>query len=110
MSGAVAPAPPTVDTFAEQCRAEGRQRLRREFISKAAARCIAESLAFEPGLDAWDIAMTYHHSYHRVVWGIENLLEIAGTTATPANPSRSMRRSGPARSHQLASDTVILPQ
>jgi len=78
MSGAVAPAPPTVETFAEECRSEGGTGCDESFISREAARCIAERLAFEPGLDAWDIAMTYHHSYHRVVWGVENLLEDRG--------------------------------
>jgi len=78
MSGAVAPAPPTVETFAEECRSEGGTGCDASFISREAARCIAERLAFEPGLDAWDIAITYHHSYHRVVWGVENLLEDRG--------------------------------
>jgi hypothetical protein len=78
MSDAVAPAPPTVDTFVAECRADGGNDCDESFISREAARCIAESLAFEPGLDAWNIAMTYHHSYHRVVWGVENLLEDLG--------------------------------
>ena len=78
MSGAVAPAPPTVDTFAAECQSAGGTGCDQSFISKEAARCIAESLAFEPGLGDWEIAMTYHHSYHRVVWGVENLLEDRG--------------------------------
>ena len=78
MSGAVAPAPPTVETFAEECRSDGGTGCDEGFISKEAARCIAESLAFEPGLDTWGIALMYNHSYHRVVWGVENLLEDRG--------------------------------
>jgi hypothetical protein len=78
MSGAVAPTSPTVDTFTAECRAEGGSSCDESFISREAARCIAESLAFEPGLEAWTIGMTYHHSFHRVVWGVENLLEDLG--------------------------------
>ena len=78
VSGAVAPAPPTVDTFATECREDGGTGCDESFISREAARCIGESLAFEPGLDVWLIAMTYNYSYSRVVWGIENLLEDRG--------------------------------
>jgi hypothetical protein len=78
MSDGVAPAPPTVDTVVAECRAEGGSGCDESFISREAARCIAESLAFEPGLEAWDIALMYQHSYHRVVWGVENLLEDLG--------------------------------
>jgi hypothetical protein len=78
MSGAGAPVSPTVDTFTAECRAEGGSSCDESFISREAARCIAESLAFEPGLEDWTIAMTYRHSFHRVVWGVENLLEDLG--------------------------------
>jgi len=78
MSGAVAPATPTLETFVEECRSQGGSGCDDSFISREAARCIAEGLAFEPGLEAWDIALMYHHSYHRVVWGVQNLLEDLG--------------------------------
>jgi hypothetical protein len=78
MSGAVAPAPPTLDTFTAECHSDGGTDCDESFMSKEAARCIAQSLAFDPGLDAWGIAMTYNYSYSRVVWAIENLLEDRG--------------------------------
>jgi hypothetical protein len=81
MSGQPAPeaAAPTVASFAAECKAEGGADCEAAFISKEAARCIAQQAGLEPGLEAWTIAMTYHHSYHRVVWGVENLLEDHGS-------------------------------
>jgi hypothetical protein len=73
--GATAPTPPTAETFAAECRADAAGTGCDEgFLSREAARCIAEDAQFRAGLEAWTIALTYHNSYHRVVWGVENLL------------------------------------
>lgn len=73
-SGAPEPSPPTVEAFAAECRAEGGTGCDAAFISREAARCIALDEQFPAGLGEWEIALTYHHSYRRVVWGIQNVL------------------------------------
>jgi hypothetical protein len=67
-------APAGLDTVVAACRSTGGTGCEEAFISKEAARCIAESERFAPGLDAWSIGLDYQVSYHRVVWGVENLL------------------------------------
>ncbi|MEY4546375.1 MAG: hypothetical protein RL685_2570 [Pseudomonadota bacterium] len=75
MSGATAPTPPTAETFAAECRADAAGTgCDESFLSLEAARCIAQDAQFRAGLEAWTIALTYNDSYHRVVWGVENLL------------------------------------
>ena len=71
MSGGGAP---SVESLAAECRAGNGTGCDGELISLEAARCIAQNERFEPGLDPWTLGLTYHHSYHRLVWGIENLL------------------------------------
>jgi hypothetical protein len=80
MSGQSVPevAAPTVESFAAECQAENGTGCDEAFISKEAARCIAQQDRLEPGLEPWTLAMTYHHSYQRIVWGVENLLEDHG--------------------------------
>lgn len=73
-SGAPEPTPPTVETFAAECRTDGGTDCDARFISREAARCIALDEQFQAGLDEWDIALAYHHSHRRVVWGIQNVL------------------------------------
>ena len=74
-SAAPAPTPPTAETFAAECRADAAgSGCDERFLSREAARCIAQGAQFRAGLDEWTIALTYHNSYHRVVWGVENLL------------------------------------
>src|SRR5262245_21478307 len=76
MSGGAAPAPqaPTLQGFVDECLASDGSGCNGSFISLGAARCIATAQSLEPGLEPWTIGLTYHHSYHRIVWGVQNLL------------------------------------
>lgn len=67
-------APATMETFVAECRSMGGTSCDEGLISKEAARCIAEKESFAPGLDAWSIGLSYQVSYHRLAWGVENLL------------------------------------
>jgi hypothetical protein len=76
--GDVTPPGASMQTFVTECEAAEGSRCNEAFISKGAARCIGVSERFEPGLEPWTIGLRYHNSFHRVVWGVENLLENQG--------------------------------
>ena len=65
---------PTVESLAAECREASGTGCDGDLISKEAARCIAQNEHFEAGLDAWSIGLAYLHSYHRLAWGVDNLL------------------------------------
>jgi hypothetical protein len=71
-------APPALESFRAECRSAGGAGCDESFMSKEAARCIAEKERFAPGLEAWTIRLSYEASYHRLVWAVENLLEDRG--------------------------------
>ena len=73
--GSPAPEPPSADTIAADCVMNGGTGCDAEaFISKDAASCIATLQGFEAGLEPWQIALTFHHGYKRVVWNVTNKL------------------------------------
>ena len=72
-------ASPTLDTYESQCRSAGGSGCDGAFISKEAARCIAQNEKFEAGLEPWTLGMSYEHSYGRLGWEIQNVLTNEGT-------------------------------
>jgi hypothetical protein len=67
------PAPPGVADIAGECAQSGGTGCDAgAFISKAAASCIATQNDFAPGLEPWQVALTYHHGHDRVVWIVTN--------------------------------------
>ncbi|HEU4580263.1 MAG TPA: hypothetical protein VFS67_18535 [Polyangiaceae bacterium] len=67
------PAPPSAADIAQECALSGGAGCDPEaFISKAAASCIATLHEFSPGVEPWQIALTYHHGHERVVWNVMN--------------------------------------
>ena len=71
---------PTLETFQSRCRSAGGSGCEGTFISKEAARCIAQNEKLETGLEPWIIGMWYEDSYRRVGWEIQNVTEDQGTT------------------------------
>jgi hypothetical protein len=71
---------PTLQTFQRHCRAAGGSECDAAFISKEAARCIAQNEKLETGLEPWVIGMWYEESYRRVGWEIQNVLVDQGST------------------------------
>ncbi|HEU4577743.1 MAG TPA: hypothetical protein VFS67_05790 [Polyangiaceae bacterium] len=71
---------PTLETFQSQCRAAGGSGCDGAFISREAARCIAQNEKLEAGLEPWAIGMWYEQSYRRVGWEIQNVLVDQGST------------------------------
>lgn len=71
---------PTLDSFQSQCRSAGGSDCDGAFISKEAARCVAQTEKMEPGLEPWIIGMAYERSYHRLCWEVENVLDNEGTS------------------------------
>ena len=61
-------------SFVAQCQSAQGTNCNEAFISKEAARCIAQSASLEPGLEPWTIALGYTASYQRLIWSVENLL------------------------------------
>jgi hypothetical protein len=73
-------AQPALETFQAQCRSAGGSGCEGAFISKEAARCIAQNEKLETGLEPWSIGMWYEDSYRRLGWEIQNLIEDQGPT------------------------------
>jgi len=71
---------PTLDTFQSQCRSAGGAGCDGAFISKEAARCIAQNEKLETGLEPWSIGMSYKTSYRRLSWDVQNVTEDQGAT------------------------------
>jgi len=71
---------PTLDTFQGQCLSAGGSGCDGAFISKDAARCIAQNEKLETGLEPWSIGMSYKASYRRLSWDIQNVTEDQGST------------------------------
>lgn len=80
--GVPAPDPPSADTIAADCVMYGGTGCdAHAFISKDAASCIATLEGFEAGLERWQIALTFHNGYKRVVWNVLNKLVDQGAGA-----------------------------
>jgi hypothetical protein len=80
--GSTAPSqnPPTAESIAAVCQAEGGSGCNPErFISKEAASCVALSNDFELGLEPWKVALVYHHGYEQVVWNVMSKLQDRGS-------------------------------
>lgn len=73
-------ASPTLEAFQSQCHSSGGSGCDGVFISKEAARCIAQNEKLETGLQPWSIGMWYEDSYRRLGWEIQNVTEDQGTT------------------------------
>jgi hypothetical protein len=71
---------PTLEMFQSQCRSAGGSGCDAAFISKEAARCIAQNEKLETGLEPWMIGMWYEDSYRRLGWEIQNVTEDQGST------------------------------
>jgi hypothetical protein len=71
---------PTLETFQERCRSASGLGCDGAFISREAARCIAQNEKLETGLEPWSIGMWYEDSYRRVGWEIQNVLVNQGST------------------------------
>lgn len=68
----------TLEDVVTECESDRGTECDAKFISKEAARCIAESLDFSPGLEPWRIGLGYHYGYQRITWGVSNLLQDRG--------------------------------
>jgi hypothetical protein len=71
---------PTLETFQSKCRSAGGSGCDASFISKEAARCIAQNEKLATGLEPWSIGMWYEDSYRRLGWEIQNVTEDQGPT------------------------------
>ena len=71
---------PTLETLQSKCRSAGGSGCDGAFISKEAARCIAQNEKLDTGLEPWSIGMWYEDSYRRLGWEIQNVTEDQGST------------------------------
>jgi hypothetical protein len=62
------------DLFGDPCAAE-------DFLTRAAAQCIAEGQGFAPGLQDWRYDLGYEESLSTVRWRIETVTEIGDTSS-----------------------------
>lgn len=62
------------DLFGDPCDAD-------DFLTRAAAQCIAEGQALAPGLQDWSYDLGYEESLSTVRWRIETVTEIGDTSS-----------------------------
>jgi hypothetical protein len=68
--------PVTPETVAQECADDGQTCDPQVFITRDAARCLAEIEELDDGLAEWRISLVYNYEYQRPIWVVDNTTQI----------------------------------
>lgn len=68
--------PVTPESVARECAEDGQTCDAEAFVTREAARCLAELEELDAGIAEWRISLVYNYEYQRPIWVVENTMAI----------------------------------